>query len=218
MAITTTSTQFEIIFAYVYEVSGLAATSGTLLDKDVGTAQSSSNTTLTSGSTAPTTQASEFWVGFAISDNTGGVALAGPASPWVNLSALNDTANPTSAISGYQIRSATGQVNYTATQHTGAAGTALAAALFAQTATNATITGTVVNVTTQPAAGLLYRRPRRCRWHGDRRRHRRERHCPGRLHHHRAGRAGEHAGLGRDGQRDHHRPGAGCRRCQPGRG
>lgn len=153
VVITTSSSQpAEIIMAYIYEVSGLAATAGALVDKNIGTAQTSPSSTLSSGTTATTTQASEFWVG--IADDSGTSSLTGPASPWTNLPTINAGNAFNYAVSGYRIVSSTGTAAYIATQSSGATGTAIVYALFAQTATNATITGAVANVTISPQAGL----------------------------------------------------------------
>lgn len=158
ITITTSGAQdSELIFAYVYEVSGLVNALGSLADKTASNVMTSDSATLSSGATATTTQASEFWIGFAVDGNTNSVTPTGPASPWVNLSAISASSAgfANCAISGYQIVSAEAAATYAITQYSGADGTAFVAALHSQTAVNATITGVVVNVTTGPQAGLV---------------------------------------------------------------
>ena len=85
----------------VYEVSGLAASSP--VDK-TSSGNAASGTTWSSGTTAATTQAAEFWAGVADAFNP-----VGPGAPW------NNTTAGTSCIAGQQITSATGTATYNGT-------------------------------------------------------------------------------------------------------
>jgi hypothetical protein len=99
----------------VYEVSGLLATLGTLLDRSTGVDQSTGSLSWSSGSTATTTQASELWVGGVNAGNTS--TITGPASPWVTAAQqLNGAPNNDPSMAGYQIASATGAAVYSGSQ------------------------------------------------------------------------------------------------------
>jgi hypothetical protein len=99
---------------YIYEVSGVAASS--VLDKS-STTTGNGITTWTSGATATTTQASEFWVGAICHGNggTGSLSLTGPSSPWTNLAQVPTGTATLVALSGYQVASSAGTATYSGT-------------------------------------------------------------------------------------------------------
>lgn len=119
----------------VYEVSGLVLSA--VLDKSSGGSSGSAVTTWTSGATATTTQAAEFWVGCVVGAGT----VAAPGAPW------NDSlAGFTHMAAGTQIVSATGAATYNSTQTSGIY-SAVVATLFASASTS----GTVQPASSRPA-------------------------------------------------------------------
>lgn len=92
----------------VYEVSGLVLSA--VLDKSSSGSSGTNVTTWSSGATATTAQASEFWVGCVVGSGT----VTAPGSPWTDSGAgLSHMA------AGTQIVSATGTATYNSTQTTG---------------------------------------------------------------------------------------------------
>src|SRR6185437_3767951 len=85
----------------IYEVSGLATAS--VVDK-VSNSSAGVGSTFTSGTTATTTVANEFWVGIGIGSNGG---ATGPSSPWANT-----TPGGGACVAGQQIVSSTGTATY----------------------------------------------------------------------------------------------------------
>ena len=102
----------------VYEVSGLAATIGALLDQS--SAGVTNGTTWSSGATPVTGRAAEFWAGV-VSSSSG--TSTGPGAPWTN-----DLYTGNGGMSGYQVTSAAGAATFSGTQTAGA-GAALVATL-----------------------------------------------------------------------------------------
>lgn len=105
----------------IFEVSGLATTSP--VDKTQGSS-GGAGTSWTSGSTATTTNANEFWVGvaaIAASATNTTLVVTGPGAPWNNETVLNTFLDDTGAAlevyqaSGYQIVSSTGTATYSGT-------------------------------------------------------------------------------------------------------
>lgn len=118
----------------VYEVSGLVLSA--VLDKSSGGSSGSAVTTWTSGATATTTQAAEFWVGCVVGAGT----VAAPGAPW------NDSlAGFTHMAAGSQIASATGAATYNSTQTSGIY-SAVVATLFATSKS-----GTIQPLSARPA-------------------------------------------------------------------
>jgi hypothetical protein len=100
--------------AYVYEVSGLAGTA----DKTAGVNNTTggSSQTVSSGATATTTAASEFWVGIAFSYYLSAAESFTGVGAWSNLTQQQQTAFDFEvSISGSQIVSSTGAATYSAT-------------------------------------------------------------------------------------------------------
>ena len=94
----------------VLEVSGLVTSAGSLLDKSSG-ATGSGSTSWSSGTTATTTQAAEFWIGCGGTYYT--ATITGPSSPWTNLATQDGPQLHT--VAGYQVTSATGTATYSGT-------------------------------------------------------------------------------------------------------
>lgn len=101
------------VYVYVEEVLGLAATLAGLLDKSAGTSSTTSSTSWSSGATATTTQANEFWTG--IGYNGSASTITGPSSPWTNESSQGSAPI---VISGYQVTTTTGAATYSGTAGT----------------------------------------------------------------------------------------------------
>ena|ERR1035437_5667108 len=128
--------------AYVYEFSGIAASSP--LDKSAGAVSVAVATPWSSGATAATALASELWVGVAGCNTSGGfTSMTGPSSPWVNETFISLAGGSAGIISGYQIAAATGAATYN--------GTAVVSGGDAFAAVVATLKGAV-----QPAAVFPY--------------------------------------------------------------
>lgn len=141
VVITTTGGTGDLLFAWVFEFSGLTGT----VDVSSGGANGA-QTTWTSGTTGSTTQASEVAFGItagACTGTPGSQVLTPPASPWVNESqqSLLGTNHTKFAICGYQILSATGTQVY--------AGTA------SQSNTNDTLVFTLVASPPSPSNQLM---------------------------------------------------------------
>lgn len=89
----------------VHEVSGLASTSGALLDKFSTGSSASAASSWSSGATTATANAAEYIGGVAIDSGT----MTGPASPWANASPVSGS------ITGSQITTSTGTFTYSGT-------------------------------------------------------------------------------------------------------
>lgn len=89
-----------------WEVSGLAATLAGLLDKV--SANHATSGAWSSGTTAATTKAAEFWAGVVSVNNT----PTGPASPWTNTRPASDAVD---MVAGQQVTTATGTATYSGT-------------------------------------------------------------------------------------------------------
>lgn len=114
VVITLTGGSGDLLFAWVFEWSGLSAT----VDVSSGAANSFSST-WTSGTTGSTTQADEvaFGITCGAANTAGAAGLAGPASPWVNEAqqSLAGSSHTKCAIAGYQVLSSTGTQVYSGT-------------------------------------------------------------------------------------------------------
>lgn len=97
----------------VWEVSPLLAS---LPADKSASAPGGSSTSYDSGPTATTSQASEFWVGAAvtISGSSGNPVLAGPGGSWVNQTQVN-IGSLGSYVAGEQITTGTGAADYSGT-------------------------------------------------------------------------------------------------------
>lgn len=136
---------------YVYEVSGLAASS--VVDKTVS--GTTGTTSWTSGATATTTNANEFWVGMASCYQTTTQTITGPSSPWTNETAIHPSqgANFLNSVSGYQIVSSTGTCTYAGTVASSGGNTVLAATFLPATSSPVSVTGVTATMTLAAPAG-----------------------------------------------------------------
>lgn len=103
--VTLTNATGGAVACFMFEVPGLTALDRTT-SNNTGT-----GTTFTSGTTAATTQANEFWVGEGWATLGGCV---GPSSPWVNSAAQNWSSGD-NGVAGYQFATATGTATYSGT-------------------------------------------------------------------------------------------------------
>lgn len=100
--------------AYVYEVAALA---GTADKTSPGINSSGSPTTVTSGPTATTASAAEFWVGIAYSAHFSAAQTWTPVGSWANGPAAAQNVSTSiyaMTLSGYQISAAPGAATYSA--------------------------------------------------------------------------------------------------------
>ena len=137
--------------AFAYEVSGLATSAAT--DKTAGGTGSSG--AWSSGATATTTNANEFWVGMCSS--TDGSTMAGPASPWTNETAITQTVSilTVRSVSGYQIASSTGAATYSGTSSGNDGWGAAVATFLPSSGSGANVTGVAAAVTVAGGIGSL---------------------------------------------------------------
>ena len=96
------------VVGYAFEINTCTA-----LDKTSSAIASPGASTVTSGTTAETTSATEFWAGISGNQFSGTSVMTGPASPWTNESQL--TSGPFNAICGWQFAASEGTANYTST-------------------------------------------------------------------------------------------------------
>lgn len=103
---------FEAV--WIYEVSGISAVDKTSTANNAGSAS-----TFTSGGTATTTAAAEFWVGIGIGwAGSGSRTATGPSSPWTNETSINNLSKSGfvySQVSGFQITTSAGTATYSGT-------------------------------------------------------------------------------------------------------
>lgn len=115
---TASSVRAVVVMADIYEVSGLASSSP--VDK-TSSHETTSGATWTSGTTAATTNAAEFWCGVGTLQGAASASFTGPGAPWTNETKLNsliDGTNNAFQLSGFQITSSTGTATYSGTQTT----------------------------------------------------------------------------------------------------
>lgn len=102
--------------ASVYEWSGLYP----VIPADQSANSSGTATSWSSGSTPTTTQADELWLGCVFLIDSGTPTLTGPASPWNNLTQVNQVQGSFNVrwLSGYRVVSATAAAAYAGTATT----------------------------------------------------------------------------------------------------